>query len=117
MDRPIGVTIICILGFISTILGILIGLGTITIAGLSISFVPIELSAMISLGGFAILAINLVSLAALYLLWCMKKIGWILVMLFFSIKFIINLFTSRISALILPLIVLVYLWLIRKEFY
>jgi len=111
-ERPLGLTIICILGFLGAILGILGGLA---IFGLGAFFGGMiegmfwgALGALGSGIGIVALIISIVLLYAYYGLWNMKKWAWTWTMILEIISILLSL-ASLNAGIIIPVIIVIYL--------
>ncbi len=118
-DRPLGLTIICILGFIGAIIGILSG---IAIFGVGAIFGSLAggtygglFGAISWIIGIVTLVIGVVSLYAFYGLWNMKKWAWTLTMILEVISIIFGL-TSFNPVIIISVIIVIYLWMKKDIF-
>ena len=112
-ERPLGVTIICVLGFLGAILSILGGAVLLGLGGAAITAIGTEAAAIGGLAGIlggVILIVGIVSLIVLYWLWNMKKIGWTIYMILEIIGIVLNLVSLSIIGLIIPIIIVAYLW-------
>jgi len=118
-ERPLGLTIICILGFIGAIIGIfggiaMFGLGAI-FGGLISGMYGGLLGTISWIVGIVILIISIISLYAIYGLWNMKKWAWTLTMILEIISIILGL-TALNPSIIIPVIIVIYLW-IKKDIF
>ena len=122
-SRPMGVTLICLLGFAQAIISIIGSLLILTLssavggigAGTELGAAFGMLGALFSLFSLIPLAIAFVLIIAFVLLWKMKRVGWILVVLLEIISLLfasVGLLTMNIYAIIgfvLALVILIYL--------
>ena len=122
-SRPLGVTIICILGFIGAILGIVGVAGFFLLAGLLGTMLAMEipvLGAMLAglmeivMGAFAV--IQVVLLLGLIWLWQMKKKGWTIVVIFEIIGIVFALLSGMVIGAIIPVIIVLYLFTKKNLF-
>lgn len=118
-NRPTGVTVISIVGFILSILGIIGGIMLIGILSLGSGLLlPGLEEAGLSLTFFMALAavsviLGLVGLAAFYYLLKMRKIGWTLVTVIGVISIIVSIASFNIGnivSIIIWAIIIAYLW-------
>lgn len=110
--RPLGVTIICILGIIAALLAIAGGAGALMLGGL----LGIDLVMGLSLVSLVVAIITLISLIWL---WQMKKMGWTLVMILEIISLIIMIAGFSLmntASIVIALIIVVYLYTKRTLF-
>ena len=121
--RPTGVTVICILGFLGAILGILGAVALIGLGGLSGYLAGMEGAAMLAfLGPFMgvigalLLIISVITFVAVYWLWQMKKIGWTITMIMEIISILLSIAAFNILGLVIPAIIVIYLWMKKDLF-
>lgn len=110
-ERPQGVTIICILGFIGFaiyILGILLVIYTYITTPDLLTFIEVIVNVML-------LPISIISLLGLYWLWSMQRRGWLISIIMMSINTVAGVLTGNVWFWVGILVVL-YLYSIRKEF-
>jgi hypothetical protein len=98
--RPLGVTIICLIGWLGALLSVIGGLSTIWFFGL----------------GTISLILGVVTAIVLYWLWQMKKQGWMWTMVLEGILLLVALVQMDAVGVIVAGIVLVYLWMNKKLF-
>jgi hypothetical protein len=98
--RPLGVTIICLIGWLGALLSVIGGLSTIWFFGL----------------GIISLILGVVTAIVLYWLWQMKKQGWMWTMVLEGILLLVALVQMDAVGVIVAGIVLVYLWMNKKLF-
>ena len=119
-QRPLGVTVICILGFLGAILGIVGGLGLIVVgsffSGAVMGAVPGFLAGMLGVFGGVLIVLGIISFVVIYWLWQMKKIGWTLTLIIEIIGILLNLASFNIIGLVIPVIIVVYL-LLKKDLF
>ena len=116
VDRPLGVTIICILSWIGAI--ILIGLGAIgAIASLAIGS---GLGLVLSV---SILVIGILLFFVTFALWQLKMWAWWLVIILNIIQIVLGIGSAvsqgsagPIIGIIIPVIIVIYLWTVREHF-
>ena len=114
VDRPLGVTIICILSWIGAIALIAIGAAAV-IGGF---FFP-----LLFIVGAVFLIIGIVSFLVTFALWQLKMWAWWLIVIL-NIISIISGVGSAVAAgdawplvgIILPVIIVVYLWTVKDHF-
>lgn len=111
-ERPLGVTVICILGWIGAILSIIGGIGIAFLGPLLGAFAEVPAMAGVVVGflGIVTLILGLVLLVAFYWLWQMKKTGWTIVMVLEIIGIIMSLVSLNIWNIIIPVIIVLYLY-------
>jgi uncharacterized membrane protein (DUF2068 family) len=114
-DRPLGVTIICILQFIAAI--ILIALGAIFTLILAI-LVP-----LLAILGVFILVLGIISFIVTFGLWNLKNWAFWLTIIVNVISIVTGIATgvyagdpSAFTGIIIPLIVVIYLFTVREHF-
>lgn len=109
-SRPTGVTIICILGFLFSILALLTGIVSIGFAGFIesigpplmleseiISMIFGEIGSLFNILGLITIIMGVVGLVTFYLLLKMKRTGWIIVTFLGVIQIAVSLIPSMIS--------------------
>lgn len=118
-NRPLGITIICILGFIGAILLILGGIALLGLGGLGVmagSELATLFGGFLGIIGVIILLLGIVTAIALFWLWQMKKIGWTLTMVMEIIGIVLSLVQMQIISIIIPAIIVIYLWMKKDLF-
>lgn len=119
-ERPTGVTIICILGWIGAILSIIGGAALAFLGPFLAAFVqevPALVSGALLMGlGVVTLILGIVLLVAFYWLWQMKKTGWTIVMVLEIISLITGLVSLSWFQIIIALIIVLYLYTKRDLF-
>ena len=114
-ERPLGVTIICILQFIGAIGGIVIG-ALAVLLGLAIA------SGLLLALGAVILVIGIIAFFVTFGLWKLKSWAfWLtiiinIVSILSSISTALSGYPSAIGGLIIPLIVMIYLFTVKDHF-
>ncbi|HLC39746.1 MAG TPA: hypothetical protein VJJ76_02590 [archaeon] len=120
MARPLGITIICVLGWLSALIAILGGLalfGITTGLGTVIGGVPGGvLAGLGSVAGLLIFVLGIATAYVLYGLWQMKKWGWTWTMVLEGISLLIALPSFNIVGIAIPAIIIFYLWTNQKRF-
>ena len=112
--RPTGVTIICILGYVGSVLALVAGILSIFFSAIVVTAFPLPgLDSLFAILGALSLLLGIVGLVAFSLLLKMKKIGWIIVTIEGIISIIIGALTFNVLGIALWIIILVYLW--RKK--
>ena len=112
-ERPLGVSIICILGFLGAILSILAGVALLALPSLTEvagAEIPVLFGGFPEIAGIIVLIIGIATLIALVWLWQMKKIGWTIIMVLEIISIIMAIVQMQMVNLIIPLIIIIYLW-------
>jgi hypothetical protein len=118
-NRPLGVTILCILGWLGAIFAILGGLALLgigAIAGIVGSSLGGLLGGLGIVLGIVVLIIGIANLVVLYWLWQMKKQGWTWTMIIEIIGLVLSLVQMNVTGLIIPAIIVIYLW-IKKDLF
>ncbi len=115
MKRPLGITIICILGFIGVFLSIVSG-----IAILSISDLMAEFSQLYGAMTHIIIGLSMIFAAieviGLYWLWNMLKKGWFVVITIEIIGIVFSLVSFNIIGVLIPAVIVYYLYINRNLF-
>ncbi len=124
--RPAGVTIICALGFVLSILLIIAGVFSIAFASYAGEFFGPEMAnaspaIFMAIGAVSVI-IGLIGIFAFYLLMKMKKAGWLIVTIVGIIAIISGIISitggnyTSIVSIILWIIIIGYLWTKRTLF-
>jgi hypothetical protein len=118
-ERPLGLTAICMLGFLGAILGIL---GGIALFGLGKLFGGLIggtfggiLGTVSSIVSVMILIISVISLFTFYGLWKMEEWAWKWTMLAEIISIFLGLFSLN-PTIFIPVIIVIYLWMQKDIF-
>lgn len=115
-DRPLGVTILCILSWIGAL--ILIGLGAIgAIAALALAIpLAVILAAIILIIGILLFFVT-------FALWQLKMWAWWLVIILNVIQIVLGVGSAvsqgsagPIIGIIIPIIIVIYLWTVKEHF-
>ena len=119
-ERPLGLTIICIFGFVGAVLTIISGIEMLFALGTTFSGETGGISDNVSgvtgsIIGIVALLISIVSFYAFYGLWNIKKWAWTLTVILEIINIIFDLISLNL-AIIIPVIVVIYLWMKRGIF-
>lgn len=118
IERPLGVTVISILSWISALASIVIGSlivfagivgGAIPLIGLAVTTIGVLIGAIFVLIGVAVATVT-------YWLWKLKRRGWTWVMVFTLVQLVFGAFGANILSVVLSLIILIYLWMKRDIF-
>jgi hypothetical protein len=114
VDRPLGVTIICILSWIGAIALIAIG-ALFVLGGL---FIP-----LLAVIGAVFLVIGIVSFLVTFALWNLKMWAWWIIVILNVISIVSGIGSavaygdfSPIFGIIIPVIIVIYLWTVRDHF-
>ncbi len=111
--RPLGITIICALNWLISLVGIVGGLGLFA-AGTILGLLPIPFVGLIgafgSLFGIVLLLVSLVSAVVTYWLWNMQQRGYQWVIVFTGISALLNIVSFNIVGLIISGLIIWYLW-------
>lgn len=142
--RPAGIAIICLLGFLASVLMLLAGILIVflgQILGQTIGSLPLGNEALPLLGnetglmnmeeigsffglssgflGMIFIALAIVDFAGFYLLWKMKRVGWILVTavgIIMIIPYVLNFSINSLILIVPAAAIIVYLLIKRKLF-
>lgn len=118
-SRPMGVTIICLLNWFMSLIGVLGGLALFA-AGTVLGLIPIPflgvLGAFGSLFGIVIFLIGIISAVITYWLWNMERRGYQWVMVFTGISALLSLVSFNLVGLVINGVILWYLWKNKKIF-
>ena len=114
-DRPLGVTIICILGFLGALIYIAGGAAIFGLGGLGMMAIP-AIGGLVTVMGAVVLVIGIVLLLAFFWTWKMRKRGWTIVMILEIIGIILSLLAMDFISIVLPIIIVIYLFLKRGLF-
>jgi len=113
-DRPLGVTIICILSWIGAIA--LIAIGAVAVIGGF--FFP-----LLFIVGAVFLVIGIVMFLVTFALWQLKMWAWWLIVILNVISIVTGIGSavaaadfSPIVGIILPVIIVIYLWTVKDHF-
>lgn len=116
-ERPLGVSIIAILGFIGAIILILIGVFLMVVGGIGVSILGLFgfLGLMAGFFGAILIMIGLIEFVISYGLWKMKKWAWIIGIILNLVGVMASPISSIIGIIISGLI-LFYLWTKKNLF-
>jgi hypothetical protein len=114
-ERPLGVTLICLLGFLGSILGILGGIG-VSLLGGALGFSGLTGSGILGIIGIITLLISVASLVGFYWVWNMKKLGWTVIMVLEAINILLLVVSGSYGSLLIPGVVVIYLWMKKDLF-
>lgn len=121
-ERPLGLTIICILGFIMALLYIVGSAYMLLMGGAMMAYFGVMGSLAAGMGGLLMaisilaLLLSIAFLISLVWLWQMKRIGWAIAMVLNIILLIIGLANFNVFGVILALIIVIYLYVKRGLF-
>lgn len=117
-ERPIGVTIICVLGYIGAILMALAGIAIMAFGGLagSLGALGLLLGSTGIVAGVMLLAMGIITFVVTQGLWNLKKWAWTVTMILEGLSVLGSLISLNIVGLIIPAIVLYYLYT-KKEIF
>lgn len=121
-ERPLGLTIICILGFIMALLYIVGSAYMLLMGGAMMAYFGVMGSLAAGMGGLLMaisilaLLLSIAFLISLVWLWQMKRIGWAIAMVLNIILIIIGLANFNVFGVILALIIVIYLYVKRGLF-
>jgi uncharacterized membrane protein YuzA (DUF378 family) len=114
--RPLGVTIICVLGWIGALFSLLGGL---TLLGFGMTAYNVASMLYTEFGtilGVTYLLFGLAGLLMFYWLWHLKKQGWRWAMIIESLMLAMSLLEMNIVGMIIPGIIVIYLWTNKNLF-
>ena len=117
--RPLGVTIICILGWIGAIVAILAGLallGVAAVGGTMSTALGGMFAGLESVLGVLFLVLGIANFIVLYWLWQMKKQGWKWTMILEIVSLVLSLAQMSFVSIIIPVVIVIYLWMNKKLF-
>ncbi|NIO20204.1 MAG: hypothetical protein GTN76_05525 [Candidatus Aenigmarchaeota archaeon] len=115
IERPLGVTIICILGFISAIFALMSGIILTTITSLFQN----SIITLFGFLGYILIIIAIANFIGFYLLLKMKRTGWVIVTVMGIISIILGIASFGIDSLvsiIISAVIVGYLFMKRKLF-
>ncbi len=117
--RPLGITIICLLGFLNAISIILTGLGLAGIGGLA-AITGTAIGGIIGglgiAGGLAFLAVGIIAFVIVYGLWRMQKWAWSWTIFFQGILLVLYIINVNLLGILLSAIIIGYLWMNKRLF-
>lgn len=123
-ERPLGVTVACILGFVGAAFWIAMGALTARAGSLAGSIAGAEEMGMIAvLAGSVSIIVGIILLLGLYWTWKLRKRGWAIVMVFgitgLAISSLSVLSGAYLDAIgiIIPLVLVIYLYMKRGVFF
>lgn len=113
-NRPAGITVICILGFLLSAFLLLTAIVSLNAAQSGFG------TEVFTIAGITSLITAAVMFLGFYLLFGMKKIGWILVNILMVISIVESLMNIRVIGnlilLVIWAVIIIYLWTKRKSF-
>ena len=115
-QRPIGVTIIAILSFLAGLVGIAGGLGLMALGAIAGGAGAGVLGALTAVVGGVLLLIGLITLAVAIGLWRMRTWAWWVALIVNVISIVISIAGGTYISLIFPVIIVLYLIVIRDKF-
>jgi lysylphosphatidylglycerol synthetase-like protein (DUF2156 family) len=118
-QRPIGVTILAILSFLGGLFEIFAGLGMMALAAISGTIDPAvfgPLAAFMGIIGILLLILGLVTMVVAIGLWRMRAWAWWVAIIVNIVSLAINAASYSWTGLVLPLIIVIYLVVIRDKF-
>jgi hypothetical protein len=115
VDRPLGVAVICILQFIGAI--ILIALGAV-VGIVGVTLIPgwPGYGALAATLGLGVLVLGIVMFIVTFGLWQLKAWALWLTIILNIISIILSILGGALPGIIIPLIVLIYLLVVRDHF-
>ena len=118
-ERPLGITIICVIGFIGAIFGLVAGVSMLGLVGTTLGAFGTETGLPVTflgiLGGVALI-ISLINFVVLYWVWKMKRIGWLAAMILYIISMVLSLVQMNFMNMVIPAIIIIYLWMKKDLF-
>ena len=114
--RPIGVTIIAILSFLAGLVEILGGVALLGLAALGATAGAGFLAAFAGIIGGVLLILGLITLGVAIGLWRMRSWAWWIALIVNIISLAVSIGTASYVGVILPLIIVIYLIVIRDKF-
>jgi hypothetical protein len=114
--RPIGVAIIAILSFLAGIGELFLGIGLLGLAALGATAGAGFLAAFAGIIGGVLLILGLITLAVAIGLWRMRSWAWWIALIVNLISVVLSVGTASYIGVIIPLIIVIYLIVIRDKF-
>ena len=116
--RPLGVTILCALGYIGSVLTVLAGIALLAFGGAtsSLGVVGAILGGMGAIAGVMLLAIGILGFFISRGLCNLKKWAWNVTMILEGLSVISSLVSMNIAGIIIPAIILYYLYTQKEIF-
>ena len=114
--RPIGVAIIAILSFLAGLVEILGGVALLGLAALGATAGAGFLAAFAGIIGGVLLILGLITLAVAIGLWRMRSWAWWIALIVNLISIVLSIGTAGYVGVIFPLIIVIYLIVIRDKF-
>ena len=114
--RPIGVAIIAILSFLAGIGELFLGIGLLGLAALGATAGAGFLAAFAGIIGGVLLILGLITLAVAIGLWRMRSWAWWIALIVNLISVVLSIGTASYIGVIFPLIIVIYLIVIRDKF-
>ncbi len=114
--RPIGVAIIAILSFLAGLVEILGGVALLGLAALGATAGAGFLAAFAGIIGGVLLILGLITLAVAIGLWRMRSWAWWIALIVNLISVVLSIGTASYIGVIFPLIIVIYLIVIRDKF-
>jgi len=119
-SRPLGVTVISVIGIIFALLAIAGGLVLVGLAGMVGTVgLPAVLGSFSLAIGAVLLVVSIIQLVGYALLLKMKRNGWTIVVVFGIISMVMGALTNALSnvvSIVISLIIVAYLWTQRQLF-
>jgi len=118
--RPIGVAILAILSFLAGLAEIVVGLGLMAVSAMSGAVIDPSvygpLAAFIGVIGAVLLLLGIVTMAVAIGLWRMRSWAWWVAIIVNVISILVAIGTYSWYGLVLPLIIVIYLVVVRDKF-
>ncbi len=114
--RPIGVAIIAILSFLAGIGELFLGIGLLGLAALGATAGAGFLAAFAGIIGGVLLILGLITLAVAIGLWRMRSWAWWIALIVNLLSIVLSIGTASYIGVIFPLIIVIYLIVIRDKF-
>ena len=117
-ERPLGVTIISVLGYIGAILMALAGIAMMAFGGLagSLGALGLLLGSTGIIAGVVLIAMGIITFVVSTGLWNLKKWAWTVTMILEGLSVLGSLMSVNIAGLIIPVIIVYYLYT-KKEIF
>ncbi len=123
-ERPTGVTVICVIGALGALMAIVGGIGVIALSSLVGGYLGAYgagtaggiLGGLGIMAGIVALVLGVASLIPIIGLWKMQKWGWTWTMVLQAISLIMSLASMNVLGIVIPAIIVYYLWTNKNLF-